>query len=132
GTDIIIDIRNEKIQPTVLVDISSIDELKNIDEDREYIEIGAGVSFTQIVESKIIEHNLYGLKKACRLIGSPQIRNRGTLGGNIANGSAAADSIPPLICLDSTLILESTKGIRQIKLEDYYKDEVGIREDELL
>lgn len=132
GTDIIIDIRNEKIKPKVLIDISSIEELRKIEENEDYIEIGGAVTFTQIVESEIFTNNLYGLNKASRLVGSPQIRNKGTIGGNIANGSAAADSVPPLICLDSTLIIESINGIREIKLEDYYKDHIKIRENELI
>ncbi|MCF6459678.1 FAD binding domain-containing protein [Clostridium sp. Cult3] len=133
GTDIVIDLRNEKIDPKVLIDISSIEELKTIKDEGEYMEIGAGVSFTQVVESPLFDGNLCGLKKACHMVGSPQIRNKGTLGGNIANGSPAADSIPPLICLNSTLILKSVRGTREIGLEDYYKDEdAKIKADELL
>ncbi len=132
GTDIIIDIRNEKIQPRVLVDISSIEELKKIEEKDDYIEIGGAATFTQIVESEIFTGNLYGLNKACRLVGSPQIRNKGTIGGNIANGSAAADSVPPLICLDASIVLESIHNTREIKLEDYYKNQIKIEENELI
>lgn len=133
GTDIVIDLRNNRIDPKVLIDISSIEELKGIKDKGEYIEIGAGVSFTQVVENPLFDRNLYGLNKACHMVGSPQIRNKGTLGGNIANGSPAADSIPPLICLNSTLILKSVRGRREISIEDYYKDEnEKIRPDELL
>lgn len=134
GTDLLIDLRNERISPKALIDISTMKELKTIKSEGESIEIGGGVSFTQIVEDPLFEDNLYGLKKACRMVGSPQIRNKGTLGGNIAHGSPAADSIPPAICLDSTIILKSTKGKREINLEDFYKDKenLGIRDDELL
>ena len=134
GTDIIIDIRNGKASPKVLIDVSGIEELRAIKVKGELIEIGASVTFTQIVESTLFQDNLYGLKKACHLVGSPQIRNKGTIGGNIANGSPAADSIPPLICLNSTIILESLRGRREISLEKYYKDKIGygIEEDELL
>ncbi len=133
GTDIVIDLRNNRIDPKVLIDISSIEELKTIKDEGEYIEIGAGVSFTQVVENPLFERNLYGLNKACHMVGSPQIRNKGTLGGNIANASPAADSIPPLICLNSTLIFKSIKGIREVNLEDYYEDEnLKLRDNELL
>jgi CO/xanthine dehydrogenase FAD-binding subunit len=132
GTDIIIEMRNKKIQPNVLVDISHIEELKQIQDINGFIEIGAAVTFTEIVESSFFVDNLYGLNKASRLVGSPQIRNKGTIGGNIANGSAAADAIPPLIALDSVLIIENEDGRREVKLEDYYRDGIGIREDELL
>lgn len=134
GTDIVIALRNEKINPKVLIDISSIDELKSIKDEGEFIKIGAGVTFTKIVESSLFQKNLWGLYKACRLVGSPQIRNKGTIGGNIANGSSAADSIPPLICLGSTITLASKNGKRKVLLEEYYKDKAnyGMKEDELL
>ena len=64
------------------------------------------------------------------MVGSPQIRNKGTIGGNIANGSPAADSVPPLMALDSIVTLLSIEGTREISLEDYYYD--SIKENELL
>lgn len=132
GTDIILDIKDNKISPEALIDISSIEELKGIELKGDFIEIGAGITFTEIAEDEIFGENLYGFKKACRLVGSPQIRNRGTVGGNIVNGSPAADSIPPLLCLESTLIFESLEGIRKVKLEDYLKSKYRIKEHELL
>lgn len=130
GTDIVIALRNRKISPEILIDITKIEELKTIKDDGEYITIGGGVTFTQIVENDLFKNNLYGFQKACRMVGSPQIRNKGTIGGNIANGSAAADSIPPLICLDAIVTLESLGETRQILLKDYYDDQ--IREKEIL
>ncbi len=128
GTDIVIELKNEKISPSVLIDICKIDEIKKIEEDGEYIEIGAGVTFTQIVDSNLFEGNLIGFNKACRMVGSPQIRNKGTIGGNIANGAAAADSAPPLICLESVVVLESINGKREISLEEYYQDPIADNE----
>lgn len=130
GTDIVIELKNEKISPKILIDISKIEELKRIEENEEYISIGAGVTFTEIVENPFFKDKLYGLYKACKMVGSPQIRNKGTIGGNIANGGAAADSVPPLIALGSIVTLESIEGIREIALEKYYDD--PIRENELL
>ena len=130
GTDIVIALKNEKISPKVLIDITKIKELKKIEDDGEYITIGGGVTFTQIVEEPLFQGNLHGLFKACRMVGSPQIRNKGTVGGNIANGSAAADSVPPLIALGSIITLVSSDGVREISLEDYYNGQ--IRENELL
>ena len=130
GTDIVISLRNAKISPKVLIDIGKIEELKKIEDDGEFITIGAGTSFTQIVESPLFEENLYGFHKACRMVGSPQIRNKGTIGGNIANGGSAADAIPPLIALGAIITLVSASGKREISLEDYYYNQ--IKEDELL
>ncbi len=130
GTDIVIALKNEKISPKVLIDISKIEELKKIYQNGEYITIGGGVTFTQIVESNLFQGNMHGLYKACKMVGSPQIRNKGTIGGNIANGSAAADSVPPLIALGAIVTLESKEGKREIPLEDYYY--APIKENELL
>ena len=130
GTDLVIALKSGKISPRVLIDISKIGKLKAIEDDGEYITIGSGTSFTQIVENPIFQGSLQGLYKACRMVGSPQIRNKGTIGGNIANGSSAADSIPPLICLGSIITLVSTDGIREILLEDYYNN--PIKDNELI
>lgn len=130
GTDIIIALRSEKISPKVLIDITKVKELKKIEDDGEYITLGAGVTFTEIVENTLFQGNLYGLYKACRMVGSPQIRNKGTIGGNIANGSAAADSVPPLIALGSIVKLVSIEGVREIPLEDYYYN--PLKENEII
>lgn len=132
GTDIVISLRNKKIQPKVLIDISHLEELKEIKENAGVFEIGGAVTFTQIVDSDLFKGNLYGLNKSAREVGSPQIRNKGTLGGNIANGSSAADIVPPLIALDASIVLESKKGQREIKLVDYYEDPVRVGDDELI
>lgn len=134
GTDIIIDMRNEKIFSNALIDISSIEELSYIQDKGGFIEIGSMTTFTQIAESGILAKNLNGFKKACRLIGSPQIRNRGTIGGNIANGSAAADSVPPLLALDSILTILSSTEKREIRLEDFLMqpNSERLKKDELL
>lgn len=134
GTDIIIQINEKKVKPKALIDISKVDELKRIEEEDDFVKVGAGVTYTQVIESDLFEGELYGFKKACRLVGSPQIRNRGTIGGNIANGSPAADSVPPLIALGATVVFESNEGIREVKVEDYFRNRgtFGIREDELL
>lgn len=130
GTDIIIELRNEKISPKILIDTSKIEELKRVEEDGKYISIGAGVTFTEIVENPLFKDVVYGLYKACKMVGAPQIRNKGTIGGNIAHGGAAADSVPPLIALKSIVTLESIDGIREISLEKYYGD--TIKDNELL
>lgn len=134
GTDIVVAMRNKEKSPKILIDISSIEELSYIKEEDNFIELGGTTTFTQVVESQKFNNNLKGFKKACRLVGSPQIRNKGTIGGNIINASAAADSVPPLIALGSTIILRNKEGSREVKLEDYYKnwEREKIKENELL
>lgn len=130
GTDLVIELKNEKISPSVLIDISKIAEIRKIEEVGEYIVMGAATTFTDVVESHLFQDNLKGLNIACRMVGSPQIRNKGTIGGNIVHGAAAADSVPPLICLESTLVLESPGGKREVSLEEYYQDQA--KDNEIL
>ena len=134
GTDIIIHLREEKISPEILIDISKIEKLKKIECEENRIKIGSAVTYTQIVEDKLFRDNLYGLYKSCKMVGSPQIRNKGTIGGNVANASPAADSIPPLIALGSELKIASTRGERSVNVEDYFSnnDVYGLKENELL
>lgn len=132
GTDIIINMREGKVSPKALIDISGTKELLGVRGSGQYIEIGSAATFTEIAENPLFKGNLFGISKACRSVGSPQIRNRGTIGGNIANGSSAADSVPPLLCLDSTIVLESKKGKREMSLEEYYRDHLTIGGNELL
>jgi carbon-monoxide dehydrogenase medium subunit/xanthine dehydrogenase FAD-binding subunit len=134
GTDIIIHLREEKISPEILIDISKIEKLKKIECEENRIKIGSAVTYTQIVEDKLFRDNLYGLYKSCKMVGSPQIRNKGTIGGNVANASPAADSIPPLIALGSELKIASTRGERSVNVEDYFSNNAvyGLKENELL
>ncbi len=133
GTDILVKMRSKKIKTNALIDITKIEELNYILEKDNIIEIGPTTSFTDIINSNIFNDNLYGFKKACELVGSPQIRNRGTIGGNIVNGSSAGDAIPPLLCLDAILVYESINGIREVGLEDFYIEKNSkIKDNELL
>lgn len=134
GTDLVIALNNKKISPKVLIDISKIDQLRKIEEADGKIIIGSAVNYTQLMNYLKGNNNLKGLYDAARSVGSPQIRNKGTIGGNIGHSSPAADSIPPLIALGARIKLASKSGIREILLEDYSakKNGAGLRQDELI
>ncbi|MTI68529.1 MAG: xanthine dehydrogenase family protein subunit M [Firmicutes bacterium] len=134
GTDLVLDLREKKIKPKAIIDISNLDELKYIKKDDNYIEIGACTTFTDIEKSEILTDNLKGLKKAASEVGSPQIRNRGTIGGNICNASPAADIVPPLLSLDATVVIKSKENIREVSLEKIFlnKGKIDIKEDEMV
>ncbi|MDO5708180.1 MAG: FAD binding domain-containing protein [Andreesenia angusta] len=121
GTDIVIEIKNKKIKPDFIIDISDLKELKDISIEEDNIELGSMVTFTQL-ENEDFPKNLKALSEAAHSVGSPQIRNKGTIGGNICNGSPAADLVPPLLALNSIVTLESTRGKREIALEDVFLD----------
>jgi len=111
--------------------IGKIPELKQISEDNEYIRIGAACTFTEIIESPLIPPVL---KAAASQIGGPAIRNLGTIGGNIANGSPKADSVLILFVTDAMLRLVSDKGERILPVKDYYlgKKKTALAGDELI
>lgn len=122
GTDLIIDIRKNKKTPNSLIDIGNIDELKNINEEESIISIGSMVTFSELYESEIIKRNFISLYECSKAMGSPQIRNAATIGGNVANGASAADSIPCLMALNSKVVIESINSIREVSLIEYFKE----------
>ena len=121
GTDVLIKIRERKIKDAVLVSLLPIDEIKHIDLHADgTICIGAGCNFTQITENPLILENIPMLAAACRQVGSPQIRNIATIGGNICNGAVSADSVAPLYALDAKLVLRSKNGIRTVPIKEFH------------
>ena len=134
GTDLVIELNNKKISPKVLIDISKLEELRNIEENHGNMIIGSAVSYTHVMEYIKGDKNMKGLYDALRSIGSPQIRNKGTIGGNIGHSSPAADSVPPLIALGAKIKLMSKNGTREVLLEDYSAkaNDAGLKSDELI
>jgi CO/xanthine dehydrogenase Mo-binding subunit/CO/xanthine dehydrogenase FAD-binding subunit len=131
GTDVIIELRNE---PEKLLNISQLTELKKIGKSKGNIFIGGAASITNIISHKAIKKHLPLLVEACSLIGSKQIRNRATLGGNIVNAAPCADSVPPLILYDARVIIQSGNGSREVPVKDFVikNYQTQIRPDEIL
>ncbi len=134
GTDVIIQLREKEISPKVLVDISNLSEINFIDESEDKITIGACTTFTTIAESSILKDKLKGLVQSAESVGSPQIRNAATIGGNICNASMAADIVPPLLALDAEVLIESKAGKRRILLDHFLmgKGKVDIKPEEIV
>jgi CO/xanthine dehydrogenase FAD-binding subunit len=131
GTDLIPQIRQGKILK--LLDISKLG-LNFIKHDNDTIEIGSTVTHTMLCENNIIRRHLPLLSETCSQVGSAQIRNRGTIGGNIINASPCADSVPTLIAYEAELRLLSKKGDRNVKLSDFTRGpyQADIKPEELL
>jgi CO/xanthine dehydrogenase FAD-binding subunit len=113
GTDLMVYLHHEGPAYSRLVDISTLPDLKKISKERQTITLGAGVTFTRVIENKILQEYTPFLVEACRSVGSPQIRNGGTIGGNVANAAACADSLPVLVCLDTSIHLLGPNDTRR-------------------
>ncbi|MCX8021759.1 MAG: FAD binding domain-containing protein [Syntrophorhabdaceae bacterium] len=131
GTDLLVKARKKGVYNDY-IDVTSINGLKGIREEDGRVIIGATTTHGEIQRDPIITGKVKSLSIACGLIGSPQIRNMGTIGGNIINASPAADSIPPLLVHDGVCILESKEGIREVPLSEFvvapYETQLGKKE----
>lgn len=118
GTDVLVQARL-KTDEVGLVNIAGLQELRQIEELNDELIIGSGVCFTDLVRHPQIKARYPLLVTACKTIGSLQLRNQATVGGNIVNAAPCADSVPPLIIYDARLELRTASGARQIALSDF-------------
>jgi len=121
GTDLVIGLRNGDQNPQLLMDITNLKELRGIEESDGTLSIGATVSHSEIASSPLVRQYGNVLSDAASEIGSPQIRNLGTIGGNIVNASPAADTLPPLLVLDATGKVASQEGEREVPVAQLIK-----------
>lgn len=110
GTDLVIKLSKHSCEDVILVDLSGIKELNYIKKDGNQISIGACTTFSQLAEHRLLKEHGLGLAEAASQMGSVQIRNRATIGGNIANASPAADSLPALVVLDAVAVVMDKDG----------------------
>ncbi len=120
GTDLLVKMRSGLLSPTLLLDISELDSLRAIRKTDGRIEIGAAVTESKLLASEIIREYLPLLSIVLAKLGAVQIRNRGTLGGNVVNASPAADSAIPLLLYEAEVVLEGSEGKRRLPLETFF------------
>lgn len=135
GSDILIKLRNEKLPGCELISIQTLDELRGISiKDDGSIRIGVLESFSHITENKIINDYIPVLGEAAITVGGPQVRNIGTIGGNICNGVTSADTASTFLAWDAVLEFVSYEGLRYIPISKFYigAGSVDIRQGELL
>ena len=120
ATDVYVAVNFGTLAPKRLLDIWGLSELRGISLRGETIVIGALATYTSLIRSPIIVERLPMLVDASRLVGGPQIQNRGTVGGNIANGSPAGDSLPVFSAVDAIVVLRSATAERRIPFNEFY------------
>jgi carbon-monoxide dehydrogenase medium subunit len=135
GTDIVVKMKKEVLAPEILVAIGHLPQLKKI----EYVPgkgvvIGAGVTHNEVQNSKILQEKYLSVSEAAHQMANNQVRNLGTIGGNISNAVPSADMPPILIALDTTVKIVGSKGERTLPLEDVFKgpNQTVLEHDELI
>jgi len=118
GTDLLVQMRTDILDPVLLIDIKGIAELRQIKEEAGGYRIGAAVTGAELKEHPKLMAVWPGVVEAANLIGSTQIQGRATMGGNLCNGSPAADSVPALIVAGAKASIVGPKGRRDVPVED--------------
>src|SRR5215208_2396656 len=117
GTDVMVELNFDRIRPAAMLDLTRVPELAEWESDDGRLRVGAGVTYTRLIAE--LGDRLPGLAIASRTVGSPQIRNRGTIGGNLGTASPAGDGLPPLYTSDAEVELASMGGTRRVPVTNF-------------
>lgn len=134
ATDLYVELNFGTLKPRRFLDLWAVDELRQIVLVDNTLRLGALATWTALIQSTLVAQRLPMLVEAARLVGGVQIQNRGTLGGNIANGSPAGDSLPVLAAVDAMLVLRSMDSERRVPITEFYTGyrTTVLRSDELI
>ena len=132
GTDVMVDVNFGRLRPPAIIDVSQLDELRSLRQDNGNVFLGSGVTYATIVREMA---TFKPLVQASRSVGSPQIRNRGTVGGNLGTASPAGDALPVLAAYDAEVVLRSqARGERSLPWQAFLvgPKKTAIAPDELI
>jgi CO/xanthine dehydrogenase FAD-binding subunit len=118
GTDVMVDLNFDRRRPEVLLNLNEVAELRGWSRENGTLRLGSALTYTEAMEAPLAEL-LPALAEASRTVGSPQIRNRGTIGGNLGTASPAGDALPPLLVEEAEVELASTRGVRTVALREF-------------
>jgi CO/xanthine dehydrogenase FAD-binding subunit len=118
GTDVMVDLNFHRARPDTILDLGRLSELRGWTAEGGQLRLGAGVTFSELMRPPLAAR-MPSLAEAARTVGSPQIRNRGTLGGNLGTASPAGDAIPPLLTARATVRVASVAGVRELPLDEF-------------
>jgi len=120
GTDLIVEIKKGLRRQSNIISLKEIDELKTLKVNNGNLEIGAGVTHNMIALSPIIKKDFTAVAEAASKIGTEQIRNTGTVGGNLCTGASCCDMAPILMALDASVEITSTENVKTLSLKDFF------------
>jgi CO/xanthine dehydrogenase FAD-binding subunit len=118
GTDVLVDINFDRLHPPALLDLTGVPDLHGWAATDGRLRLGSGVTYHDLVHH--LAGDLPGLAMAARTVGSPPIRNRGTIGGNLGSASPAGDCHPPLLATGAEIEVASTRGSRVVAIDDFF------------
>jgi CO/xanthine dehydrogenase FAD-binding subunit len=125
GTDLMVALNFDRIRPEVVLNLNELAELRGWSRENGTLRLGAGLTYT---EAMTLAEDLPALAEASRTVGSPQIRNRGTIGGNLGTASPAGDALPPLLIEGAEIDVASVRGSRRVPIEEFH---VGVKQHAL-
>jgi CO/xanthine dehydrogenase FAD-binding subunit len=133
GTDVMVELNFDRARPPALLNLNEVGELKGWSRENGTLRLGASLTYDEAMRAPLAEE-LPALAEASRTVGSPQIRNRGTLGGNLGTASPAGDALPPLLIEDAEIVLASVRGVRTMPLSEFLvgPKKNALAEDELI
>ena len=120
GTDLLVKMKTRVIEPKYVINIKRIKGLRYVRVDNDFIRIGALTTWRDLEESELVREEIPALYDAVKSMGSVQIRNMATIGGNLCNASPAADSAPPLLVHEAKIKLVSIEGTREIPITEFF------------
>ena len=118
GTDVMVAINFDHTRPDAVLNLNEVPELRGWSRDNGSLRLGAGLTYTEAMTGELASL-LPALAEASRTVGSPQIRNRGTIGGNLGTASPAGDALPPLLVEDASVEVASVRGARTVPLREF-------------
>jgi CO/xanthine dehydrogenase FAD-binding subunit len=118
GTDVMVELNFDRARPVTILNLNEVAELKGWSRENGALRLGAGLTYTEARESPLRDE-LPALAEAARTVGSPQIQNRGTIGGNLGTASPAGDALPPLLIEGAEVELASRRGTRRLALQEF-------------
>ncbi len=118
GTDVMVEVNFDRRRPSGLLDLTRVDDLSECSVGPAQVELGAGVTYARVIAD--LADVLPGLAMASRTVGSPQIRNRGTVGGNLGSASPAGDAHPPLLATGAEVEVASVRGSRRVPIDEFF------------